>query len=89
MPGENANIIEKIKYQFSQVITRYLVRNNLTEEEVASKLGLDKNIAARLLRGYTENFSIETLIAYVEKLHLPLKVKVVEESPTKSTSKNF
>ncbi|CAG8462894.1 39490_t:CDS:10 [Gigaspora margarita] len=50
---------EKTKYQFSQVITRYLVKNNLTEEEIANQLGLDKNATAKLLRGYTENFSLD------------------------------
>jgi predicted XRE-type DNA-binding protein len=78
MPGEKASILEKIKYQFSQVITRYLVRNNLSEEEMANLLGLDKNNTAKLLRGYVENFSLDGLIAYTEKLHLPLQVKIFE-----------
>jgi hypothetical protein len=60
MPSEKASILEKINYQFSQVITRYLVRNNLSEKEMVSKLGLEKEPekVARLLRGYTENFSL-------------------------------
>ncbi|CAG8683686.1 5678_t:CDS:2 [Ambispora gerdemannii] len=64
---------EKTKYQFSQVITRYLVKNNLSEAEIANRLGLDKNATAKLLRGYVENFSLDSLIAYVDKLHLPLQ----------------
>ena len=80
MPGENASVGEKTKYQFSQVITRYLVRHNLTEEEMAHQLDLDKKAMARLVRGYTENFSLESLIAYVDKLHLPLQVKITEGS---------
>ncbi|CAJ0637780.1 9523_t:CDS:2, partial [Entrophospora sp. SA101] len=60
-------------------ITRYLVKNNLSEAEIANRLGLDKNATARLLRGYTENFSLDSLIAYVDKLHLPLQVKITEE----------
>ena len=79
MPSEKASVSEKTKYQFSQVITRYLVRNNLSEGEIANRLGLDKNTTAKLLRGYTENFSLDSLIAYVDKLHLPLQVKITEE----------
>ena len=87
MPSESASVAEKTKYQFSQVITRYLVRNNLSETEMANKLGLDKNTTARLLRGYIENFSLDSLITYTEKLHLPLQVKITEEN--KLTGKSF
>ena len=69
MPGKSASVNEKIKYQFSQVITRYLIRNKITEEEITNRLGLDKNATAKLLRGYTENFSLNSLIGYVEKLN--------------------
>ena len=79
MPSKSASVAEKTKYQFSQVITRYLVKNNLSEAEIANRLGLDKNATARLLRGYVENFSLDSLIAYVDKLHLPLQVKITEE----------
>jgi predicted XRE-type DNA-binding protein len=68
MPSQNASVSEKTKYQFSQVITRYLVQNNLTEEKMANRLGLDKNATARLLRGYVENFSLDSLISYTEKI---------------------
>ena len=87
MPSKSANINEKTKYQFSQAITRYLIKNNLTEGEMAQKLGLDKNATAKLLRGYIENFSLDSLIAYTEKLHLPLQVKITEEG--KLTGKSF
>lgn len=80
MPGEQANVSEKTKYQFSQIITRYQVKNNLEEKEIANKLDLDRQTTARLLRGYVENFSLDSLIGYVEKLHLPLQVKVSETS---------
>jgi predicted XRE-type DNA-binding protein len=69
MPSKNASVSEKTKYQFSQAITRYLVKNNLSEAEIAEQLGLDKNTTARLLRGYTENFSLDSLISYVDKLN--------------------
>jgi hypothetical protein len=54
---------------------------------MAGRLGLDKNATARLLRGYVENFSVESLISYAEKLHLPLQVKIVEDREL--TGKNF
>jgi len=66
--------------KFFQWIESDKVKNSLSESEIASKLNLDRNSAARLLRGYVENFSLDSLINYVEKLHLPLQVKVSETS---------
>jgi predicted XRE-type DNA-binding protein len=76
MPSQNASVSEKTKYQFSQAITRYLVKNNLSEGEIANRLGLDKNTTARLLRGYVENFSLDSLIAYTKKLNGHIEVKI-------------
>ena len=87
MPRKNASVLEKTKYQFSQVITRYQVKNNLSEERIAQQLGLDKNATAKLLRGYIENFSLDSLISYTENLHLPLQVKISEISD--SVEKTF
>jgi len=80
MPSEKASVSEKTKYQFSQAITRYQVKNNLPEAEIANKLGLNKNLTTKLLRGYTENFALDSLIGYVERLHLPLQVRITEAS---------
>ena len=91
MPSENASISETTKYQFSQVITRYLVKNNLSEAEIANRLGLDKNTTARLLRGYTEDFSLENIIIYIKKLQLSLNSWIVNKSAKKiyvSTNNN-
>jgi hypothetical protein len=54
---------------------------------MAQKLGLDKNATVKLLRGYTENFSLDSLISCVDKLHLPLQVRISEEN--KLIGKNF
>ena len=76
MPGEDATVLEKTKYQFCQVVTKYALENNFSEEEVAEHLSLNKLSAAKLLRGWTESFALDSLITYVEKLHLPLNIKI-------------
>jgi predicted XRE-type DNA-binding protein len=76
IPSEEATILEKTKYQFCQSITQYALKNNLSEEEVAERLRLNKSTATKLLRGWTEAFALDSLISYVEKLHLPVEVKV-------------
>jgi predicted XRE-type DNA-binding protein len=86
MPSKSASVSEKTKYQFSQVITRYLVKNNLSETEMAHRLDLDKNATARLLRGYVENFSLEKIVDCVKKLQLqpPSNLWIVNKSIEKT-----
>jgi len=87
MPSEKASVSEKTKYQFSQAITRYLVKNNLSETEMAHRLDLDKKATAKLLRGYTENFSLDRLIAYVDNLHIPLEIKIIGQNGRQETAR--
>jgi len=75
MPSEKASVSEKTKYQFSQAITRYQVKNNLLEAEIANKLGLNKETTAKLLRGYTENFALDSLVGYVGNFNWPFRIK--------------
>lgn len=75
-PGEDATVLEKTKYQFCQAVTKYVLENNLSEEQVAERLNLNKLSTAKLLRGWTESFALDSLISYVEKLHLPLNIKI-------------
>jgi predicted XRE-type DNA-binding protein len=87
--GEDATVLDKTKYQFSQAITRYFVRNNLTERKMANLLGLDKSSTTKLLRGFVENFALDSLISYVEKLNIPCQVKITSEEsyiPTRRSS---
>lgn len=46
---------------------------------MANLLGLDKLSTAKLLRGYVENFALDSLISYVEKLNIPCQVKITSE----------
>ena len=79
--SKEASVLDQSKYQFCQTITRYQIKNNLTEKKIANLLGLDKLSTAKLLRGYVENFALDSLISYVEKLNIPCQVKITSEEP--------
>jgi len=85
--SKEASVLEQVKYQFCQAVARYQVQNNLTERKIANLLGLDKSSMAKLLRGYVENFALDSLISYVEKLNIPCQVKITsEESFTRKSN---
>jgi predicted XRE-type DNA-binding protein len=86
--SEDASVLDQVKYQFSQTITRYHIQNNLNEAKTANLLGLDKLSTVKLLRGYVENFALDSLISYVEKLNIPCQVKITSEEPFIPTRKS-
>lgn len=86
--SKDASVLEKTKYELCQTVTRYQIRNNFNEKKMASLLNLDKLSTAKLLRGYIENFSLDSLISYVERLNIPCQVKITPEIPLILLRKN-
>jgi hypothetical protein len=72
----NATITDQVKYELCRNIVRYKVLNEISLTEITNRLELDEASANRLLHYHLENFALSDLLTYVEKLHLPLKVKV-------------
>src|SRR5437763_11244183 len=73
---ENASLGEKVKYELAQKILAYQQDNKLTYEETAQKIGLLLSQTTEILRGNIAVFALDSLIIYVENLHLPLQVKI-------------
>src|SRR5205085_10431134 len=77
---ENASFLEKIKYELCQKILVYQQDNHLTCEETAQKLGLSLSQTIEILRGNTAAFAIDSLINYVDNLHIPFEIKITNQS---------
>lgn len=73
---ENASLLEKVKYELAQKILAYQQDNKLNYEETAWKLGLPISQTMEILRGNVSVFALDSLISYVEQLHLSLQVKI-------------
>jgi predicted XRE-type DNA-binding protein len=76
---ENAPLSEKFKYEICQNILAYQLENKLTYEEISHKIGLPLSQTLEMLRGNTSAFALDSLVAYTDKLHLPLQVKMVRD----------
>jgi len=87
--GKNATVLEKIKYELCQNIVRYKRKEQLELKSVARLLKLDELTANKLLHYHIENFALDSLVSYVEKLNIPCQVKITSEenyiSPRKSS----
>ncbi|CAI2161586.1 13870_t:CDS:1 [Funneliformis geosporum] len=78
--GKDATVLEKIKYELCQSIVRYKRKKQLDLKKISRLLKLDELAANKLLHYYTENFALDSLISYVEKLNIPCQVKITPEN---------
>ena len=72
----NATEAERAKYQLCQLIAKYQREHGLLQKQIAEKVGVDESRISDILRGKFESFSLDRLIAYAEKLHPELRVRI-------------
>ena len=68
--------VERAKYELCQLIGRYQREHGLLQKEVAEKIGVDESRVSDLLRGKCDNFTLDRLIGYAQKLHPALRVHI-------------
>lgn len=72
----NASAAERVKYNLCKNIARYERENNLTEKELAKKLGITHSRVEKILFCHIDELDLEELVNYLEELAIPLKMKV-------------
>src|SRR3954453_7711054 len=82
----DATEADKVKYHLCLSISRYQDENNLTEKELAEKLGINKVKLEYILFRHLDKLTLEELFNYLEKLPLPLKLKTNFPYDRKETS---
>jgi predicted XRE-type DNA-binding protein len=73
---ERATAADRAKYQLCQLIARYQREHGLLQKDIARHIGVDESRISDILRGKIENFTLDRLIGYAEKLHPGLRVRV-------------
>jgi predicted XRE-type DNA-binding protein len=74
---KNASESEKIKYKLCAKILEYKLHKNLTQKELAEKLGLDEPEISRVLHYKIERYSIERLLGYAVIIYPKLTLEVL------------
>lgn len=74
---KNAPESDKIKYKLCRKILEYKINKNLTQKELAEKIGLDEPDASRILHYKIERYSIERLLGYALVLYPKLTIEVL------------
>lgn len=72
----DATEADRAKYELCQLIAKYQREHGLLQKEVAEKIGVDESRISDILRGKIESFTLDRLVAYAEKLHPGLRVRI-------------
>ena len=75
---QDANFLDKAKYEICQSILHYKRTKKLSKEAVAQRIELSKAETEELLSSQIDKFTLDRLVIYLERLHLPLQIKVAE-----------
>jgi predicted XRE-type DNA-binding protein len=65
------------KAKLAQRITADMREHHLTQAQVASKLGIDQPQVSRITRGQLADFSLEKLLALVNRLNMDVEINVI------------
>jgi predicted XRE-type DNA-binding protein len=74
---KNAPESDKIKYKLCGKILEYKLVKNMTQKELAEKIGLDEPETSRVLHYKIERYSIERLLGYAMTLYPKLTIEVL------------
>jgi len=72
----NANSLDKVKYEICQSLLNYKITKKLNREEIARLIELSQPETEELLFCNIEKFTLDRLVSYLDKLHLPLQIKI-------------
>lgn len=74
--GPDADLSDRIKQNLCSKIVEYLIRNKLTQKELAKKLDIDEPEMSRILHYKIDRYTIDRLVDYVEVLYPSLNFKI-------------
>jgi predicted XRE-type DNA-binding protein len=84
---KNATPAEKAKYEICEKILIYQQDNNLSDEEIASKIKLTVGETRDILYYHIDYFTLDRLINYANQLFKPLSVNLTINYGTKKREK--
>ena len=84
----NASEQDKVKHNLCQSIGDYCDDNQLSEQKLAQKLGINQEKLEYILFCHIDKLTVEELINYIDKLTGHLEVKVNYDRPKTSARAN-
>jgi len=86
---DNASSAERVKYSLCQNVACYARKNNLSEQELAQKIGVNKEKLTDILFSKIYNLNLEELITYTDNLHIPFEIKITNNQNQSNIKNNI
>ncbi len=74
--SKNADITERIKFSLCEKFVIYKNHYNLTQKELACRIGIDSSLMSKILHYHFEEFSTDRLIRYLSKIYSKIEFEV-------------
>lgn len=74
--SNQANPVEKLKYSVCSQFVVYMRTHQLTQQQLADQLGLDKAIVSKITHYHFDEFTSDRLIKYLSILDPNLQIEV-------------
>ena len=75
-PPENPTPLQKFRFEIQQKFVVYLLKNKISQREMAKILGIDEGKVSKLLRNRLNEFSTDRLINLYTKIEPDVDLKV-------------
>jgi predicted XRE-type DNA-binding protein len=73
---KKTNPVEKLKHEVCQRFIIFMNDKDLTQEELAKKIGIDKAKVSKIVRYKVSEFTVDRLIRFYSKINPHLKINV-------------
>jgi predicted XRE-type DNA-binding protein len=74
---DNAGPVDRTKYKACEMIIRYRQKAGIKQKALADILGIDEARMSEVLHYKIENFTLDRLVGYAEKLYPNLKLDLI------------
>src|SRR5881396_3348599 len=75
----NASVADKFKYEICQTILTYQQQNKISYEKLTRQIDLSFARTMNILKSRINDFTLNELVDYLEKLTIPCQVKILPE----------
>lgn len=74
--SKTASTSEKIKHAICQKLVIYKNDQKITQKEMAKIIGIDESLVSKILHYHYDEFTIDRLVKYLEKLYEHIDIKL-------------
>ena len=75
----NATQKDRIKYELCAEFVKYMLKHDITQRELAKRIGVDEALISKVVRYHIEDFSLDRLYDFLNTLDSGLTLKVARK----------